>query len=159
MPQQNAPTDLGARWLSVLRELGVGVGVESPLLEPGVYPTFTVEPGVNRIVQPGATGSLGTGTQIVFTVPAFEKHYISYINIFRQSGDRTSTVLRLMDPTGATQNIDAYSAASDILFVPGNPLPVGPGWSIALVIGGGSSDGAWEANMFSRVVDAVPGGT
>lgn len=159
MPHSQAPTDLGARWLSVLRELGVGVGVESPLLDPGVYPTFTIEPGVNRIVQPGATGSLGTGTGIVFTVPAFEKHYISYCNVFRQSGDRTATVMRLMDPTGATQNIDTFTASSDILFVPKHPISVGPGWSIAVVIGSGSSDGAWEANMYSRVVDAVPGGT
>ena len=159
MPHSQAPTDLGARWLSVLRELGVGVGIESPLLDPGVYPTFTIEPGVNRIVQPGATGSLGTGTGIVFTVPAFEKHYISYCNVFRQSGDRTATVMRLMDPTGATQNIDTFTASSDILFVPKHPISVGPGWSIAVVIGSGSSDGAWEANMYSRVVDAVPGGT
>jgi len=159
MAYDHPPTDLGARWLSVLRELGVGVGVQSPILESGIYPVFSVEPGVNRIVQPGATASLGTGTQVVFTVPAFEKHYISYINVFRQGGDRTATVLRLRDPTGETQNLDTFTASYDILYVPANPLPVGPGWSIAVVIGGGTSDGAWEANMFSRVVDAVPGGT
>lgn len=159
MPEQLAPTDLGARWLSVLRELGVGVGVRSPSLEAAIFPTFTVEPGVNRIVQPGSTGSLGTGTQVVYTVPAYEKHYMSYINVFRQAGNRTSTVMRLVDPTGATQNISTYSAASDILFIPTTPLPVGPGWSIAVVISSGDTDGAWEANMFSRVVDAVPGGT
>ena len=159
MAQQNAPTDLGARWLSVLRELGVGVGVRSPSLEAGIFPTFTVEPGVNRIVQPGPTGSLGTGTQVVYTVPEFQKHYMAYINVFRQGGDRSITVLRLVDPTGARQDIDKFSAGTDILFVPPNPLPVGPGWSIAVVIGSGSSDGAWEVYMYSRVVDAVPGGT
>jgi len=84
---------------------------------------------------------------------------MSYINVFRQGGDRSITVLRLVDPTGARQDIDKFSAGTDILFVPPNPLPVGPGWQIAVVIGGGTSDGAWEANMYSRVVDAVPGGT
>jgi len=85
---------------------------------------------------------------VFFTVPENELWTMFAYNAFLSGGDRTSTLWGVGSSAGADFiTLETYSATNNPAGTLATPIPVGPGTTIEMLFGAGSSDGAWTFRL------------
>jgi len=104
--------------------------------------------------QTGVSSAIGAGAAtMVFTCPSDYRYWVQFAGIYRNSGDRNLTALRMSgrSVTGTQMDVVQFTGTSDYLWSPTTPVMMSPGDKLFVSTGsGGSTNSDYFAQIWYR---------